>query len=153
MSYLSQWQLAYDDGFVSRCRAAITNQSVIFKDDGRADIAALADSILTVADAQEINTFLSMLGAAPGFADAADNGDGTVDSSQITDEEILAAVQAEYPTVAALFHTQTEGEQRDRTRPTRQVRPAHRLRRPRRPSDPARRHTAPNTARTRRRGT
>ena len=108
MSYLSQWQLTYDDGFVSRSRAAITNQSVIFKDDGRADISALAESLLTGADPQETNTFLSMLGAAPGFAESADNGDGTVDSSQITDEEILAAVQAEYPTVAALFHPTEE---------------------------------------------
>ena len=107
MSYLSQWQLAYDDGFVSRCRAAITNQSVIFKDDTRADIAGLATSLLTAADPQETLTFVGMLAAAPGFADTADNGDGTVDSTKIDDAEILSAVQAEFPTVAALFHPVT----------------------------------------------
>ena len=109
MSYLSQWQLQNDDGFVSRSRAAITNQSVIFKDDTRADISGLADSLLTAANPQETLTFLAMLAASPGFADVVDNGDGTVDSSKVDDNQILAAVQAEFPTVAALFHTDTGG--------------------------------------------
>jgi hypothetical protein len=107
MSYQSQWALTYDDGFVSRCRAAITNQSIIFKDDTRADIAGLAESLLKSADPQETLTFVGMLAAAPGFADDADNGDGTVDSSKIDDNQILSAVQAEFPTVAALFHPVT----------------------------------------------
>jgi hypothetical protein len=104
MSYLSQWRLTFDDGFVSRSRAALTNQSVIFKDDTRADISGLADSLLKATDPQESLTFLTMLAASPGFADVVDNGDGTVDSSRIDDNQILAAVQAEFPTVAALFH-------------------------------------------------
>ena len=40
-----------------------------------------------------------------------DQGDGTVDSSQITDGDILSAVQAEWPTVAALFYD-TDGSPR-----------------------------------------
>jgi hypothetical protein len=104
MSYQSQWALTYDDGFVSRCRAALTNQSVVFKDDTRPDIAALATSVLTAGDPQETLTFVSMLAAAPGFADMVDQGDGTVDSTQISDGDILSAVQAEWPTVAALFY-------------------------------------------------
>lgn len=104
MSYLSQWRLTYDDPFVSRSRAALTNQSVIFKDDTRADIAALATSLLVQDNPQESLTFVSILAAAPGFADIADNGDGTVDSSKVTDEDILSAIQAEWPTVAALFY-------------------------------------------------
>jgi hypothetical protein len=103
MSYLSQARLAVDGPFVARSRAALTNQSLIFKDDGRADIAALAESLLKVGNPQEINTFLDVLAASPGFAEMVDTGDG-IDSTQITDGDILSAVQAEYPTVAALFY-------------------------------------------------
>jgi hypothetical protein len=104
MSYLSQWRLTYDDEFVSRSRAALTNQAVIFKDDDRGDIAALANSLLTAANPQETDTFVGMLAASPGFADMADQGGGNVNSSLIADGDILAAVQAEWPTVAALFY-------------------------------------------------
>ena len=104
MSYQAQWRLTYDDGFVSRSRAALTNQAALYKDDGRADIAALAESLLVETNPQETNTFVAMLAAAPGFADMVDQGDGTVDSSQISDGDILAAVQAGWPTVAALFY-------------------------------------------------
>jgi hypothetical protein len=103
MSYESQWRLTFDDGFVSRSRAAMTNQSAIYKDDERGDIAALAEDLLTGATPQIPLTFVSVLAAAPGFADTADNGDGTVDSSRITDEDLLAALQAQWPAVAALF--------------------------------------------------
>ena len=104
MSYLSQWRLTYDDEFVSRCRAAIGGQAEIFKDDERGDIAALATSVLVAGNVQETNTFVAMLAAAPGFAVKVDQGDGTVNSSLIADADILAAVQAEWPTVAALFY-------------------------------------------------
>jgi hypothetical protein len=103
MSYLSQWRLTYDADFVARSRAAMTNQAAIYKDDERGDIAALADDLLTAATPQVSLTFVSVLAAAPGFADEADNGDGTVDSSRITDAELLAALQAQWPAVAALF--------------------------------------------------
>jgi hypothetical protein len=104
MSYLSQWRLAADDEFVSRCRAALVGQAEVFKDDDRADIAALATSLLTAATPQESLTFIGLLAAAPGFADKVDQGDGTINSSLIVDGEILSAVQAEWPTVAALFY-------------------------------------------------
>jgi hypothetical protein len=104
MSYLTQWRLAYDDEFVSRSRAALTQQAEVFKDDDRADIAALATSLLTAANPQESLTFVGLLAAAPGFGDTVDQGDGTVNSSLIADADILAAVQAEWPTVAALFY-------------------------------------------------
>jgi hypothetical protein len=104
MSYLSQSALAFDQDFNARSRAALVNQAVIFKDDQRADIAGLANSLLVAGNPQETNTFIGMLAAAPGFADKADQGDGSVNSSLIADEEILAAVQAEWPTVAELFY-------------------------------------------------
>jgi hypothetical protein len=104
VSYQAQWLLTYDDPFTARSRAAIINQATIFKDDARPDIATLAESLLRGGAAQ-FGTFQSLLGAAPGFADKADNGDGTVDSSKIADAEILSAVQADFPTVAALYFT------------------------------------------------
>ena len=109
MSYLTQWRLAADDEFISRSRAALTNQATVFKDDQRADIAALAASLLTAANPQESVTYVGMLAASPGFADTAGNGDGTVDSTKIDDAEILSAVQAQWPTVAALFYAPDGG--------------------------------------------
>lgn len=104
MSYLSQWRLAADDEFNSRCRAAMVQQADVYKDDDRGDISALAVSLLTAANPQEGLTFVGMLAAAPGFGDKVDQGDGTVNSSLISDAEILAAVQADWPTVAGLFY-------------------------------------------------
>ena len=108
MSYLSQSQLETDAAFGDRCRAAITNQALIFKDDERGDIAALAEAMLR-GEAPGTGTFVRTLAASPGFAATADNGDGTVNSSLISDDDILAAVQAEWPTVAALFYANDGG--------------------------------------------
>lgn len=102
MSYQSQTELGRDEAFVSRSRAALINQSAIYKDDARGDIKSLAEALLR-GDGGPTIAFLTLLPAAPGFADNADNGDGTVDSSRISDPDILAAVQAEWPTVAALY--------------------------------------------------
>jgi hypothetical protein len=102
MSYESQWHLTYDDPFVSRCRACLTNQAAIFKDDARPDFVALANAVMTSDPPSIFPTWQSLLGAAPGFADAAD-GPGGIDSSAIADEEILAAVQGLWPTVAGLY--------------------------------------------------
>jgi hypothetical protein len=102
MSYQSQAQLANDPDFQHRIRACLVQQSDSFKNDGRADIAALAADLLR-ADGAGTVTFYGMVAAAPGFADMADAGAGGIDSSRIGDPDILAAVQAAYPTVAALY--------------------------------------------------
>jgi hypothetical protein len=107
MTYQTQWTLTYDDDFNSRQRAALTGQATIYKDDTRPDISALAGAVLISDPPGVFVTFQQLLGAAPGFADEADNGDGTIDSSKITDEEILAAVQAGWPTVTALYFDST----------------------------------------------
>ncbi len=104
MSYESQWQLQNNDAFISRSRAAITQRSMIYKDDERADYVALADSLLKGDDPSELQTFLAMLANAPGFSDKVDLGDGTIDSSLILDPEIQSAVDADFPTVAALYY-------------------------------------------------
>jgi hypothetical protein len=105
MSYLAQTNLEFDPAFGSRNRAVLTQQAVVFKDDARLEMQGLALAILqndALSD-QIASVFLRMLAAAPGFADIADNGDGTVDSAKVTDEDMLSAVQALWPTVAALF--------------------------------------------------
>lgn len=104
MSYLSQWRLQYDDGFVSRCRASLTQRADIYKDDERPEFVALAESLLLEANPQESLTFVSLLANAPGFAEKVDNGDGTVDSTQIEDGEIQSAVDFQWPVVSALFY-------------------------------------------------
>jgi hypothetical protein len=104
VSYQSQWLLTYDDAFVSRSRAAITQRSMIYKDDQRPEFVALAESLLKQANGAEYLTFQSMLANAPGFAEKVDNGDGTIDSSKIEDAEIQSAVDADWPTVAALYY-------------------------------------------------
>jgi hypothetical protein len=106
MTYQAQSALTYDDAFNNRQRAALTGQAGIYKDDARADMKALADAVLRSDPPGLFVTFQSMLAAAPGFADDADNGDGTVDSSKISDPQILSAVQAGWPTVAALYFTE-----------------------------------------------
>ena len=101
-TYLAQWKLTYDAGFTSRQQACITQQADHFKDDARPDIAALALDLLR-GDPDALGTFQVMIGAAPGFADEVDNGDGTIDSSKIDDAQILATVQAIWPVVAELY--------------------------------------------------
>jgi hypothetical protein len=108
MSYLSQWTLTYNDTFVSRQRACLTQQGDHWKDDERGDISALARSVLRI-EAGPLTSFQSMIGASPGFADEVDNGDGTIDQSKVDDAEILATVQALWPTVAALYFD-TQGQ-------------------------------------------
>jgi hypothetical protein len=104
MSYQSQWTLTYDDAFVGRCRASLVQRADIYKDDERPEFVALAESLLKEDNPQETLTFVSLLANAPGFAAKVDNGDGTVDSSQIEDAEIQSAVDFQWPVVSALFY-------------------------------------------------
>jgi hypothetical protein len=48
--------------------------------------------------------FVRLGAAGPGIADKADNGDGTIDSAQVTDADLLSLTQANYPAVAALYY-------------------------------------------------
>jgi hypothetical protein len=110
MTYKVQSQLVADAEFQMRCQAVFTEQAFHFKDDGRGDMAALANKLLMapnvpLAGSSSVPyTFINLLAASPGFADEVDNGDGTIDSSKITDGELLSATQAQWPTVASLFY-------------------------------------------------
>jgi len=48
-----------------------------------------------------------MAAAGPLIADKVDLGDGTIDSTLITDVDILALVQNQFPTIAAMFYDST----------------------------------------------
>lgn len=106
MTYLAQDQLTYDPTFGGRVRSSVTEQSVTFKDDARPDFVALANACLR-GESEPLLAFNRLVAAAPGFDDQADTGEGTIDQSQIPDPDILAAVQAGYPTVVGLFYDDT----------------------------------------------
>lgn len=97
MSYEQQTRLRSDGSLQARTSAVVFEQALIFKDDGRLDMAALAKRHL--ADASEVLTiWMPYMAATPGFADHA------LDTSQITDADLLAATQAHWPTVASVFY-------------------------------------------------
>jgi hypothetical protein len=95
MTYANQATLAADLEFYGRVTACTQEQANTFKDDGRPDIAALAENVL--ADSGLTSWFIWLVATQPGFGD-------TADGTAITDGQILSAVQAVWPTVAAV-HT------------------------------------------------
>jgi hypothetical protein len=101
MSYLGQSQLESDGDFQRRVYAVDTQQAETFKDDGRADIAACARAVLR-GDPGIGATFTRMAAGGPGIADKVETGDG-IDQSLVTDEDLLALTQANFPTVASLY--------------------------------------------------
>jgi hypothetical protein len=103
VSYFAQWLLTWDTDFAGRGRACLTQQADVFKDDARADLAALAESILRQ-ESGPLMAFQVLLAATPGFADTVIDGNNVVNSGRIADDDILAAVQAQWPTVARLYY-------------------------------------------------
>jgi hypothetical protein len=106
MSYQSQGLLEADFTFQQRNRACVMQQSETYKDDARPDVAATAAGCLRD-DARLTGTFLRMAAAGPAIGDAVDNGDGTIDQSKVSDGDILALTQADFPVVAALYFDST----------------------------------------------
>ena len=102
MSYLAQSQLEQDPHFQLRVRAVNTEQSQVFQDDGRPDIAACARAVLRDEPGPS-SAFLRLAAAGPGIADRVDLGDGTIDQSRVSDADLLALTQSNYPHVAGLF--------------------------------------------------
>jgi hypothetical protein len=106
MSYQSQNQLANDVPFQHRITAVAVQQAKLTYEAGTPAEAALAHSVLRV-EALAMPTFYSLAAASPGFDTDVDNGDGTIDSSKITDAQLLATIQAGWDEVAALFFDST----------------------------------------------
>lgn len=102
MSYQAQDQLTYDPVFQGRVRSCAVQQAHIYKDDARPDFVALANNVMR-GNPDAMNAFITLSAAGPGIADKADNGDGTIDQSKITDEDFLALIQANWQTVAGLY--------------------------------------------------
>jgi len=102
MSYQSQQQLMNNTEYQQRVTACVYEQAMVFKDDGRADIAGLAHGHL------KGNLTYAMViwqagGAAPGWATKVDKGDGTIDQALVTDGDIQAFVQGNWQVFADLF--------------------------------------------------
>jgi hypothetical protein len=104
MSYQSQTQLAEDAAFQARVRACSVQQANTYKDSALPNYVALANAILRQEDKQV--AFFTISAAAPGIADKADNGDGTVDQSKVTDADLLSIVQGSWPVVADLYYAE-----------------------------------------------
>lgn len=103
MTYLAQSQLEGDPDFQRRVRAVNTQQASTYIDDAAADIEACAEAILRDAPGPQ-QALLRMAAAGPGIADKVDLGNATVDQSLVTDEDLLALTQANWPVVAALYY-------------------------------------------------
>lgn len=114
MTYLTQDTLIQDPLFGARVRACCLEQSETYKDDARAPFVALAADVARGNGALAA-CFTRLLAVGPGIADKAtgtdDNGEPDVDQARITDEDILASVQLNWPLVAALYFDE-EGQPR-----------------------------------------
>jgi hypothetical protein len=87
--------LADDEAFRDRVITCCTEQALIFKDDGREDIAGLARNI--IASPSNAQGLFEIVCVAPNFRDV-------TNSSAVPDGDILAAVQANWPTYAAVLY-------------------------------------------------
>jgi hypothetical protein len=90
VAYLDQSNLSYDTEFNQRLVAALNSESAVKPAD------PVADAVLR---GQGQQLFMPLVSAAPGFADTYAAGG----SAAIQDGELLAAVQAAWPRVAALL--------------------------------------------------
>lgn len=102
MSYQSQATLEADYWFQQRTRAVTIEQAEVYKNDARPSFVATADAVLREEGGIGLS-FVRLGAAAPGIADKADNGDGTVDQAKVTDDDLLSLTQANWQVVAALY--------------------------------------------------
>ena len=110
MSLLDQWQLTFNDPFVSRVRTAIHNEALNQVNSAVPPVAALAQDLLKGTAGAHINAFVGLVGSTSGFAGKIMIGDVNnpiLDTGQITDAEIVTAVQTGFPMVANLFYDAT----------------------------------------------
>jgi hypothetical protein len=103
MSYLTYAKLTEDIDFGRRSRACINETANSLNQDSDPAIAALANDLLKQEGLQTV-VMLNSICAGPNFADVVDNGDGTIDSSKITDEEIQSHTQSMFSEVAKIFY-------------------------------------------------
>ena len=104
MSYLTQALLVQDADFNRRVRAVNVQQALYFQSQETSgpDIQKLCDAIL-MDSAGPVNAFVRLDAAGPGISDKVDNGDGTIDSTLVTDGDLLSLTQTNFPIVADLY--------------------------------------------------
>jgi hypothetical protein len=99
MTYATRAALGFDAQFRDRIITCSKEQALVFKDDGRPDIAALARSIIeNPGNAQGL---VELVVVAPDFVDV-------TDSTTVEDPAILSAVQANWPTYAEVVYEPEE---------------------------------------------
>jgi len=102
LTYQAQSQLNNDPEFQQRCTACATEQAETYRNDQRPDFVALAEAVLK-GDGNVLAAFVRIEASAPGIADKADLGDGSIDQSKVTDADLLSLTQANWQVVADLF--------------------------------------------------
>lgn len=106
MAYLTQSLLRDDLDFSRRVGGCCVEQAEVFRNDARPDFVALANDVLR---GNRANDFTRIIASAPGIADKVTTGDDNiVDSSKVTDADILSSVQANWQVVAGLYYN-TDG--------------------------------------------
>jgi hypothetical protein len=103
MSYQGMDALNKDPAFGGRVWACAVEQAYnTYKNDSNLDVVALANDVMR-GSGGALTNFTRFVAAAPGLADKADDGSGGVDQTKIVDGDILAAVDASWPTIAGLY--------------------------------------------------
>lgn len=106
MSFQSMYELASDPTFMMRNRACCVQQSQqAGVGDANPQAKALANGVLKD-DGPYISVFVQLCAAFPGNAEKVETPSG-VDQSLITDADLTAQTQANWPTVAALYFDDT----------------------------------------------
>ena len=106
MSYLTGQLLTEDVNFGRRSRNCINQQANVFIDDQRPDFVSLARKLIE-GDPAMTQTMLLGIAAGAQFDTIVDNGDGTIDSSKITDADIQSRTDYIWPKVASFYFDST----------------------------------------------
>lgn len=111
-TYHVMYILADQSDFNPRVAFCCQEQSETYINDGRPAFVSLSKALLK-GDNSIQQTFVRICVAGPGVAAKADTGEMNdigqpiVDQTLISDGDILASVQANFPTVASLFFDDT----------------------------------------------
>lgn len=108
MSYLTYAKLTEDVDFGRRARACINEQANALSDQTGSPVDRLAVDLLKQEGLQTV-VMLNAIAAGPNFAVMVDNGDGTIDSTKISDADILAHTQTMFVEVAKIFYPSGPG--------------------------------------------
>jgi hypothetical protein len=103
MSYLTYALLTEDVNFGRRSRACINQRSATHVEDSNQAIATLAIDLLKMEPSQT-SVMLNAICAGPDFDTIIDNGDGTIDSTKISDDMIMAHTHDMFEVVAQIFY-------------------------------------------------